>query len=250
MILIQTAIEQEYRAVVSCLGRPSQMHASLSRTNDSTVVTRCGWIGNQFCCVIRTGMGRGRARQVIEEILVTCQRPTLVVSLGLAGALVPKFQIGAIKIISEVRLDAEKPAFIAASVDRLNAAWIQSTGVATLLTVDRPLLTPERKQSAHNRSTAVLCDMETHAIAQVCAEQGLAWAGGRIVSDTAEETLPEWILALPGLVEAGQWRSVLRLLRTHPQDLPGLIRLAYRMRTLKRQLAHFTVEFIRNVVEV
>ena len=92
--------------------------------------------------------------------------------------------------------------------------------------------------------------METHAVAQLCGERGLAWAGGRIVSDSADESLAEWIVELPQLIENGRWPRVLRLLWTHPQDLPGLIRLAFRMRSLKRQLSHFTVEFIRNVVEV
>ena len=131
MILIQTAMEFEYRAVVASFRPSPQTQAAVPPITRQAAVAS-GFIANQFCCVIRTGMGRDKARRGIEQALATCDRPTLVVSLGTAGALTDVLPIGAIRVISDVRLDADMPSPMAAAIERINARWIGSVGLAPL----------------------------------------------------------------------------------------------------------------------
>jgi len=49
----------------------------------------------------------------------------------------------------------------------------------------------EEKQSLAAKFGAVAVDMESAAIARVCAEQGIPFAAVRAISDTADEALPE-----------------------------------------------------------
>ena len=237
--LIQTALEQEFQAITSVMTRDASPGRRL--------VTGC--IGDRRCGVIKTGIGQSRARRELIQALASIERPALILSIGLAGALAPHQQQGEKFVIQSVGLSGSEPRLVPAALHCLAPGYVQSARRATLLTLDQPALTPASKAALARASAAELCDMETHAVAMVATENGLPWLGARIVSDSAQETLKPWLVRLPALIEGGKWLALAGQLGTHPQDLPRLIGLAYRMRNLQRQLSQFIVEFIVNVVE-
>jgi nucleoside phosphorylase len=208
-----------------------------------------GRIGDRRCGLIKTGIGQTRARRELIKALESIERPAVILSIGLAGALDPRRKVGEKLVIHEVGLSGGEPRLFPAALHCLAPGYIESASRATLLTLDQPALTPAAKAALARGSAAELCDMETHAVAMVAAENCLPWLGARIVSDSAQETLKPWVVRLPALIEEGNWLALARQLGTHPQDLPRLIGLAYRMSTLQRQLSQFIVEFIVNVVE-
>lgn len=238
MLLIQTALEQEFRAVASVLESQSRC--------DKTLVF--GTIEQQPCCVVRTGIGGQSAEWGLLRILKQIERPQWMLSVGLAGGLAAHAQIGQRWVIEKVKLAGREPAEHRASLNCLAPKYQHTVPAASLVSVDRPILSAQAKEALHQASGAALCDMETHAVACIAVAHGVPWLGARVVSDSARETLPGWFLSLPGLVQRRAWGRVGRLLATHPQDLPRLLRLAVRMRSLECHVAQFTVELIRNVV--
>jgi nucleoside phosphorylase len=245
VLLIQTAFEQEFKAVTSVL---QPVPGDRCQSSNSRRLA-CGRIGNRHCWVLRTGIGQRSAGRELAKTLAQIERPELIISLGFAGALAPELSVGEKFIIRDVRLGGSEPCTLDSALHTLVPAFVRSARAARLLTVDRPALTPATKASLAQQSSAILCDMETHAVAAVAVAFGVPWIGARIVSDSAQETLKEWMLELPALIERGRWAALVRQLGTHPQDLPGLLRLAYRMRALQRQLSQFIVELTLNVVE-
>lgn len=240
MLLIQTALEQEFRAVASVLEPLGIV--------DRTSSLRYGHIAGQPCCLVRTGIGLQSAEQVLSKTLDQIERPQWLLSIGLAGALDAELRIGQRQLIECVKLGGGEPAELHASLNLLAPGYRQAVPAASLVSINHPALSDQAKEVLHRLSGAALCDMETHAVARLAVARGVPWLGARVVSDSAEEDLPAWFLSLPGLVEQRAWGRVGRLIATYPHHLPRLLSLAMRMRMLERQLAQFTVELIRNVV--
>lgn len=239
MLLIQTALPQEFRAVASVLH-------SKSRCDETALA---GQIEQRRCYLVQTGIGGQLAERVLRATLERIERPQWIVSLGLAGGLANDAGIGQCWLIEKVKRSGREPAELRAALNCLVPEYQRALPTAPLVSVDRPVLSVEAKRALRLSSGAALCDMETHAVARMAVAHGVPWLGARVVSDSACETLPAWFLRLPGLIQRRAWSRVGWQIATHPQDFVRLLRLAVRMKTLERQLAQLTVELIRNVVE-
>lgn len=237
MILITTAFGDEFHAI----GRA--IHA--------------GRIADRPCQAIMTGIGPRAARRALSELLDRSSQIDLVLSIGIAASLTAPWQAFDRALIQRVtaRLPTDKripspsePGGFASALHRLGADLRQQLRCVDLVSVARPVLTSAEKSVLGVASGAQLCDMETYALAAVCAQRGIPWIGGRIVSDTASETLPHWLVTLSKLIAARQWKRAVGLVATHPQDLPSLLRLGLRMRRLKPALTQFTTDIVSHVL--
>jgi adenosylhomocysteine nucleosidase len=66
----------------------------------------------------------------------------------------------------------------------------------TICTTHAIVRTPAEKHALAAANDAALVDMETHAVAGVALEAGIACAGVRVISDAADDTLPREVAAL------------------------------------------------------
>lgn len=115
-----------------------------------------------------TGIGRAAARRTILRVL-DAVRPGRVIAAGFCGALVPELKVGDI---------VESP---------------------HIHTADRLIGDPVEKARLAAATGAHAVDMETAAIAEVCAERGLPFLAIRAVSDTRDTALsPELERLLSG----------------------------------------------------
>lgn len=139
---------------------------------------------------IRTGgLGAERITAAVDaiarEAVSPKRRPDLVVLLGCAGGLRPGLS-GAppIGMVIDESGRALIPTIIPAHADEQVVAIV---GVDTLV--------PDiaAKAALHARTAADLVDMESHAFARTCTRHGLPWAVIRGISDTADESLPEYM---------------------------------------------------------
>ena len=157
-----------------------------------------------------SGIGRDRARRCAELVLET-STPSLVIAAGFCGALIPTLQVG--DIVTSPRI----------------------------LTVDRLVSDPAEKRRLATQADAV--DMESAAIADVCAAKGIAFLAVRAVSDTSDTALsPE----LVGLMSGGNvsiWKAM-RALVNKPALLPELLRLGHDTKLAARNLAAALVKVI------
>ena len=92
--------------------------------------------------------------------------------------------------------------------------------------VDRVVRTPDEKLNLFTQTTALACDMESHAVAEAARDAGVPFLVLRIVSDPSNRYVPQ--AALSGLTEAGgvSLGRVLRGVAIRPWELLELLSLA------------------------
>ena len=119
-------------------------------------------------------------------------QPEPVVSVGYAGGLVDSLRPamlvvgeGAIRKGARLPLAAEGVAGAVAVAEELGVQFQKGW----LITVDKPLITPESKRSAHDEWGAIAVEMETGEVAGVAAEAGVPCIALRAISDTSEQSL-------------------------------------------------------------
>jgi nucleoside phosphorylase len=246
MLLIQTAFDQEFAAVLAAAER-TQPIALPSGSSKTPPRLRSATIAGRECFIVMTGIGPRAARAAMSDCLAYCELPELVLSIGLAGALRLDQKCGQRFLIDKV-YQANQPDSLQSCLSRLASNLVQSMGVDSLVTIAQPALTAQVKQQLSQQTSAGLCDMETHAVAGQCHQRGLPWIGARVVSDAASDNIPAWLLTLPRLVEQKRWLGLAGRVATHPQDLPRLIRLALRMHRLQTILTQLTIDLVTHVL--
>jgi len=171
---------------------------------------------------------------------------TAILSMGLAGALAPRMEVGdwVVGTISPTGMERREWSVGAGSarphegkidlhaVARKDAsrAWINR--IAALLpgaVVGRihadgdMVVTAQQKEQLHFSTRACACDMESHIAARVAERHGLPFAVARVISDAADRSLPraaQVAMAPDGGVRIG---AVLLAILCRPWQLPALI---------------------------
>ncbi|OWK45095.1 Adenosylhopane nucleosidase, HpnG [Fimbriiglobus ruber] len=181
--------------------------------------------------VVITGIGRAAAAETIEKVL-SGPLPQLVVMAGFCGGLRPGLAVGDVVAPAEV-------------VDEASGRWAcAGNGSGRLLTTTRIVATPSDKRSLGERHRADIVDMESAAVADVCARVGVPFRAVRAVSDTVETALSPALVRLLASGNVSPFRACLALFRT-PSLLGEFLRLARDTALAARQLAPALVEVIR-----
>ena len=177
--------------------------------------------------VFQSGQGAANAQRAARAALA--HGATALMSVGVAGALVPDLDAGD-AIVPAFVIDAHTARRIDCSAgwssalrDRIKSACKVSDGA--ILGVSDVLTSPTAKHAAANRYAAVACDMESAAIAAVAADAGAHFCALRIISDTYQDKLPDgvgdWVddtgkaRVLPVLGELrspARWRGVVTMI--------------------------------------
>ena len=152
------------------------------------------WLGRfagTDAVLVRTGVGPAKARAATESV-VTRFRPELIVSVGYAGGLVDSLRPamlvvgeGAIRRGARLPLPPEGVEGAVSVAEELGVPFQKGW----LITVDKPLITPESKRSAHDEWGALAVEMETGEVARVAADAGVPCIALRAISDTSEQSL-------------------------------------------------------------
>jgi len=171
-----------------------------------------------------TGVGVERACTAVEGILKH-STPSLVILAGFGGALTPASGIGDVIVAADVS-------------DETGKIWpSHGTGLGRVLTVDRMIASIEEKLALGRRFQATVCDMESTAVAAVCAAKSIPFVAVRAISDTATRALPA---ILSDLIVDGQVsprKAAIALLK-QPWRAVEFYRLARDTRHAAKMLAH------------
>lgn len=174
---------------------------------------------------IRVIAGAGPAAALMSAPASSLAEVRAVISLGLAGALLPGLRPGdwlvAQGVVWAGGASRADPGWTAALLDRLPDA---ATG--WLFGSDRMLLTAAAKQRTHAATRAAAVDMESQLAATLAARLGAPFAAARVISDAAERDLPEAVAA--GLSAAGRVSAwpVIKALAHDSRQVPRLVRTA------------------------
>lgn len=154
------------------------------------------------------------------------QKPSAVISFGVAGGLAPGLRPGS-KLVARaiVTASGERYASDVGWSARLSEA-LGGVPVVELAGIDAPVRDPAMKRDLFTTTGAFAADMESHVAARIAAAHGLPFAAFRVVLDPCERRLPHAALAAMrpdgGIALGAIARSLLR----DPSQVPLLVRTA------------------------
>ncbi|MEY2420928.1 MAG: adenosylhomocysteine nucleosidase [Acidimicrobiaceae bacterium] len=200
--------------------RPVAKLLHLERTGEQGgIPVYTGDCGDAEVVLTGTGIGPELANGAAERMLAGSAFDRVIVS-GIAGGLAPASLVGDLVVPEEV--------YDGATGDRFRSTPIEGVtpkGVIRMGDGDSyELNDAEVARLVDEGVTAV--DMETAAIARVCARHDVPWIAFRVISDMAgEAALDAGVLALVDeLGNPKPWPSV-KYLFTHPRQIPLMLRV-------------------------
>jgi adenosylhomocysteine nucleosidase len=240
MIAILVAVRQELKPI---LRRADANHVVRQEHLDFHE----GRLGGKPVALLALGIGKECAR-IAAEMTIRCYRPDLVISSGFGGGLQSDIRAGDIVIGTEILelgrdqgdqitwTTAHKPV----RPDRIR--WEDNSGIRVhygkILTTDEMVLRASNKARIGRATGALAVDMETSAVAAVCAARKTDFLAVRGITDLVHEDLPD---EFNDFFVLGQLRPdrVFSSCVRDPRVLADLARLGYRARHSGAKLARF-----------
>jgi adenosylhomocysteine nucleosidase len=167
----------------------------------------------------RTGIGPALAEAATEELLGATEVDRVIV-VGIAGGLEPVSAVGDLIVPEEVVDDATGERFRATVAEGVTAKGVIRTGDADDYGLDDGDVARLRDEGF----TAL--DMETAAVARVCARRGIPWLAFRAISDMAgDSSLGPVVMTLVNPDGSPRAWAGIRFLLFHPHRIPRFLRL-------------------------
>ena len=196
------------------------------------------------------GVGKSQSQAGLREILNSGPdgQPRWVLMLGFAGAVGRELKTGDVVISSRYYRDAHDQGFLVPDSEIRQDAIIAAvkTGLPVnyldSLTVDAVVATPEAKAELAGCYPVGIVEMEDYWLAVAAREAGVPFISARVVLDTAQQSLPSYLMGL----SQGRPVDVLRAVAT-PWRIPALLRLAYQAHIARQSLTKFAFAFIRQL---
>lgn len=209
-VVLLTAMVSELRPLVRRLG--------LRRSGGDGVVSHRGAVAGRSVAAGLTGIGTTAAAEATRSVLSAEATVDHVVMVGIAGAVDPELEIGAVIVPEEV-------------VDESGATFrpVQDFGRrrrGRLLTTDALYNRPEDLDRLR-ADGVVAVDMETAAVAGVCEERSTPWSVLRAISDRAGDPLTDGeVVGLADEDGSADVRAVVRWVARRPWRVGHLLKLA------------------------
>ncbi len=248
MIAILVAVRQELRPI---LHRAKANHVVRQEHLDFHEGTLAG----QPVALLALGIGKECAR-IAAEMTIHCYRPDLVISAGFGGGLQRDVRDGDIVVGTEI-LELRKDRGSDVTCDSLHTpvypARINGNGAGEIrvhygkiITTDEMVLRADNKMRIGKATGALAVDMETSAVAAVCASRQIDFLAVRCITDNDDEDLPR---EFNDYFVLGQLRAkrVFSSCVRDPRVLGDLVRLGYRAKHSGKKLAHFLEVALANL---
>jgi len=197
--------------------------------------------------LVRSGMGRDRARRALVEV---AERYDLkeIISIGYAGALDPSLEVGDLVVADKIiEMDSSRSDEDMKSYS-LNKEILNTTGEIhrkILLTVDRVAATPQEKKKLREKYSAVAVDMETSALAEEAKARNLSFISVRAITDTADQELIDCSYLVEEDGEVSKLKAGWHVL-THPGDMKGMIELGQHAKIATANLTEFLRQYFES----
>lgn len=175
--------------------------------------------------VLKTGVG---PRNAAAALSLVREKPRLVVSAGFCGALQPKMFSGDV-VLEVAGLELEIPQ----AARRLAAEKGYPLHFGRIFHSDTVLSTPAQKTATAREHRAVAVDMESSAIRDWAARNGVPFLAARVVLDAVDESLPA------DIPESEDIFTLAKYAVTRPSQIPLMVRTGLRQGPAMSRLANF-----------
>ncbi len=195
------------------------------------------------------GVGPSRAGEALAAAIVNGRRrPQGVLMLGVTGALEPGRETGELVIPGSYALEsaAEAAGAIAPDPTLLQVAESAAaearmpTHRSGSLTVDRLITQGRERQRLREKHGAGTVNMEDYSVAAAAQAENVPFLSVRVILDTAEQPLPEY---LPRLYRSRN--ALFTEVLARPWRIPALLRLKTQMELCQSVLTRFGLSFIQ-----
>ncbi len=177
--------------------------------------------------VLRTGMGLENAGRSLQQYLKTAARPRLIVSSGFAGAFSPQLARNAWVTAENVLLSGT-----AVTERSFRARPFNGPGVISCTMVSSAELVSGQDKKLQRYLALpqpVAVDMESAVLAEIAGESGIAIMIFRMITDTPENPLPDFLGPLTGAFTTQGLRARATLgikgISAAARDARGVVRL-------------------------
>ncbi|HVM59475.1 MAG TPA: hypothetical protein VMV72_01285 [Verrucomicrobiae bacterium] len=240
MIAILVAVRQELRPI---LRRANANHVVRQEHLDFHE----GTLGGQAVALLALGIGKECAR-IAAEMTIRCYRPDLIISSGFGGGLQADVRAGDIVVGTEIlELGKDQGDEITWNTTHkpqrpTRLRWEGDSEMRVhygkILTADEMILRASNKARIGKATGALTVDMETSAVAAVCAARNADFLAVRGITDVVDEDLPD---EFNDFFVLGQLRAnrVFSSCARDPRVLTDLARLGYRAKYSGGRLARF-----------
>ena len=191
--------------------------------------------------VIESGAGAVRATRATQTLL-DGHSPQWVLSVGFSGALQPHLKVGDLVVANAIVNVEGKGLSVPV---QMQSAPSEGLYVGKFLNTDQIVRTVTEKKQLGETTGAIAVDMESLAVARVCAERNVRFMAVRVISDDLAKDLPPEVLTVfgsTGFVRAG---AVLSALWKRPSSWNDL----WQLREQSIQAAARLGLFLRGLVE-
>lgn len=195
---------------------------------------------------VAAGVGFAAARRATEAV-IEHHSPEWVISYGFSGGLQPQVRTGDIVVGNELVDEHGQRFRIPMSMAEDPQRGIH---VGRLLTADHVVQTAEEKRRLGETYGALAVDLESLAVAQVCAAHQTRLMAFRAVTDDVETTLPEEVVRLAEVDGPKQWAALAAQLWRNPRAVGSLWRLKEVSEQAAVRLARFTVPIIERLYDL
>jgi len=214
-------------------------------TRGEGIVIRQGTLEEKSVAVVISGVGRKAAARATEAV-ISGHEPKLIISAGLAGGLVDALKRPDILIADSVADPRGNRLTIHVPKSLGEAARQPGVNLGRLLTADGLVRTSAEKKAAGREHESMAVDMETFAVAEVCAKRSVQFSSIRTISDTVDETLPKDIENLLSQKStSGQLGAAAGALFRRPSSIGDMYRLKENALVCSDHLAKFLAAMIR-----
>ncbi len=209
------------RIVGLVVAMSAEARALTGRAQPRAQVVRLG----EYACLRVGGVGAGAAERSCAALMQA--GAGALVSVGCAAGLVPDVRPGALVLPAEMRsargevypADAEwRAALLEGLKNQINPLHGHIVGV------DRVIGSAE-KRALHQRTGAVAADMESVIVAQAARRRGLPVIALRVVSDAADDDVPDALLDTIDEFGRPRYGTLTGALLRRPRDVGALARL-------------------------
>ncbi len=206
------------------------------------------WEGKSLV-LVRTGIGKVRAREALSRVLET-HTPAMIVSLGYAGGTHPSLKVGDILIADQViqgsdAVQSTDSALADLAAD-LPAPKNCSVHKGSLLTMESVISRPEVKKKLGEHYGCLALDMETSVLAQLAQERDIPFLSLRSITDAVDQELLD---VSPFMEQDGEVNKLKAgwYVLTHPGSIKTFKNLKEIADQATRNLTHLLQSFLRSV---